>query len=297
LRNEITSTFRVGAGGSCTGEAWDYDLSLLVGPDGTVGGKAVGHLVSPPKCSFAASGTQAKNKSVDVSGKFDGRQFELQFSMTSADGMTLGVDSLVGRPGLAAPKILVPITSPGIAQGETVTTRTNATVTGNGRQTVKLKRDCDPKYRLTPQAVAQAIEKACRERHITLPSWWHQAAPLGDAVIRNQPAERGKAWSELPGPVPDSAYGKRVSLFITPEQHSDIWIIGDVSACSGDGSIIVDLMIWSTKLGDDGKRHEYGMIEEVKGSGDDSQKGLDDAMRKAFDAAKLDQYKSSGPPS
>lgn len=98
------------------------------------------------------------------------------------------------------------------------------------------------------------------------------------------------------GAGPDSAYGKRVSLLITPDQHSDIWILGDVSACSGDGSIIVDLMIWSTKLGDDGKRHMHGMIEDVKGSGDDSQKGLDDAMGKAFDAAKLDQYKSSGPP-
>ena len=290
LHNEITSKFRVGAGGSCTGEAWNYDLSLVVGPDGTVEGRAVGHLVSPPQCSFAVSGTQAKNKSADVSGKFDGRQFELQFNMTSADGMTLGVDSLVGRPGLAAPTILVPITGPGIAQGETVTTRTNATVTGSGRQTVKLKRDCDP---LTPEAVTQAILKALKERHITLPSFWHGEAP-GRFVHNLQP----KGYYPN-GPEPYSLLPNEVGFLVLPEQHSDILIIGTAKApCNGssDGSIIVDLMIWETRVVD-GKRFPYGMIEEVKGSGDVSQKGLDDAMRKAFDAAKLDKYKSSGPPS
>lgn len=293
MHSEMTTTFRVGAGGgSCTGEAWDYDLSLVVGPDGIVEGKSVGHLVSPPKCSFTTTGPQARNRSADVSGKFDGRQFELQFKRTSNDGATFGIDSLVDVPGNEQ-KILVPITAPGIAQGETPTTRTAAYGVGSGHHTLKLKRECDPKYRLTPEAVIQAIEKACRERHITLPSIWHQEA-RGN-FVRNQPAERGGKWPD--GPVPDSALGKRVSLIILPEQHSDIWIIGDVSACSSDGSIIIDLKIWSSKVGANGNRFPNSQITEVNGSGDDSQKGLDDAMRKAFDAAKLDKYKSSGPPS
>lgn len=104
----------------------------------------------------------------------------------------------------------------------------------------------------------------------------------------------------MPQPVPDSAYRKRVSLLIPPEQHSDIWILGDVRVpCmdSGGGPIIVDLMLWRTKVAPDGHRFPDTQITEVQGSGDDSQKGLDDAMGKAFDAAKLDQYKSSGPPS
>lgn len=161
LHNEITSAFSVGAGGNCTGEAWDYDLSLVVGHDGTVEGTIVGHLVSPPKCSFTMSTTrpQAKKKSGDVSGRFDGRQFELQINITSTDGYTHGCDSLVGPPG-EAPKLVVPVTDPGIAQGATSTKRTAGTVVGSGRQTVKLKRECDPKYRLTPEAVTQAIERA-----------------------------------------------------------------------------------------------------------------------------------------
>ncbi len=289
LHSELKSTFRVGSGGSCTGEAWDHNLSLVVGHDGTtVNGKAVGHLVSPPQCSFAVHGTQARNKSGDVSGRFNGRQFELQIYMTSNDGMTFGADTLVNRPGLAPKTLVVPITGPGIAQGETVTTRTDATVVGTGRQTVTLKRNDDPKYRMTREAVIQAILKACRERHITLPSIWQQevqAGGGGGGFVRNL--------------NDDPSGGDALGFVIPPEQHSDIWIIGKASApCMGsdDGSIIVSLMIWSTHVVD-GKRSMYGMIEEVKGSGDVSQKGLDDAMRKAFDAAKLDKYKSSGPPS
>src|SRR4029077_15397084 len=84
LHSEMTTTFRVGAGGSCSGEVWDYDLSLVVGVGVGLGhgveGKAVGHLVSPPKCSFATTGPQARNRSADVSGKYFGDgQFELQF--------------------------------------------------------------------------------------------------------------------------------------------------------------------------------------------------------------------------
>jgi len=105
-----------------------------VSHDGTVEGKAVGHLAKPSQCTFAKlQGNQAQNKLADVSGKFEGRQFELQFTFTSVDGATFGVDSLADLPG-RGPKIIVPITEPGIAQGETVTTRTLATVVGSGRQ-------------------------------------------------------------------------------------------------------------------------------------------------------------------
>jgi hypothetical protein len=112
-----------------------------VAADRTVRGRAVGRLVSMPQCSFQpnyATTPQARNKSGDVSGNFDGRQFELQINMTSVDGATIGVDSLVGLPG-RAPTVLAPVTGPGIAQGETVTTRTAGTVVGSGRQTVKLQ--------------------------------------------------------------------------------------------------------------------------------------------------------------
>jgi hypothetical protein len=302
IHSEMTTTYHVGAGGSCAGEVWDYDLTLVVaeewGTRQTVQGKAVGHLVSPPKCSFTTNGPQARNRSADVSGKFvDFRFFELQFKRTSNDGATFGVDSLLDVPGNEE-KVIVRVRAPGVAQDETTTTRTVATGVGTGHHKLTLKLvDCDPKYRLTPQAVTQAIEKALRERHVTLPSWWHPGDTRESPAVQNQPGPGG--WPE--GPVPDSAYGKRLSLLITPEQHSDVWILGTVRVpCmdSSGGPIIVHLTIWRTKVSPvDGHRFPDTQIEEVQGSGDDSQKGLDDAMRKALDAAKLDQYKSSGPPS
>lgn len=146
LHSEMTSKFNVGSGGTCFGEKWDYDLGLLVGHDGNVQGKAVGHLVSPPKCSFALSAAtpQAKNKSGDVSGKFDGRQFEIQIKITRVDGVTHGVDILNSGQ---APKILVvPLTGTWVAVGPAVyTTGTAATVVGSGTQSVTLKRNCGGK--------------------------------------------------------------------------------------------------------------------------------------------------------
>jgi hypothetical protein len=285
---------------ACTGEAWDFDLHLVVGGDGSVEGKATGHLTSMPQCSGppywvkSVYDGQAKNSGWNVSGEFDGKQFKLHFAETQIDGGTGGLIqySLWTQSGVVN-TIVVPLTSKITAQGET---KTNVPVphstdtVASGDHTVTLKRDCDP---LTPEAVTQAILKALKEHHITLPSFWHGEAP-GRFVHNLQP----KGYYPN-GPEPYSLLPNEVGFLVLPEQHSDILIIGTAKApCKGssDGSIIVDLMIWETRVVD-GKRFPYGMIEEVTGSGDVSQKGLDDAMRKAFDAAKLDQYKSSGPPS
>ena len=114
---------------TCTGEAWDFDLHLVVGGDGTLEGKAIGRLASMPKCasnppiSFDYS-RQAKNSACDVSGKFDGQQFRLVFVETQIDGSTLGLInySLMSWKSLGLiTTLIVPVTSATTAQGETST--------------------------------------------------------------------------------------------------------------------------------------------------------------------------------
>jgi hypothetical protein len=156
------------------------------------------------------------------------------------------------------------------------------------------ERDCDPQYRLTFVNVTEAVLKALKERHIAVPPAWEGVPGHGSPFVHMM-----GVTDYSTSPVRYTMSQNKVGFLIPPEQHSDIWIIGTATApCKGssDGSIIVNLMIWETRVVD-GKRFPYGMITEVKGSGDVSQKGLDDAMRKAFDAANLDKYNSSGPPS
>ena len=149
MHSETTGTY--GSAATCTGEAWDFELRLVAGGDGTVEGKATAHLVSMPQCSGPPSwvkstyDNQAKNSAWDVSGKFDGKQFELQFNSTQTDGSTGGLINYSlkswRKRGLVT-TIIVPLTSATTAQGET---KTNVTVpqsagsVASGHDSVNLK--------------------------------------------------------------------------------------------------------------------------------------------------------------
>jgi hypothetical protein len=84
----------------------------------------------------------------------------LQFKRTANDGATFGIDTLVDFPGNDQ-KIVVPLTSPGIAQRQaTPTTRTTAASVGSGRHNLMLKRDCWDTYNVkagVPANVAHDI--------------------------------------------------------------------------------------------------------------------------------------------
>lgn len=155
---------------------------------------------------------------------------------------------------------------------------------------LRIKRgDCEPQYRLTTDAVVQAIIKACKERHIPLPSYWEPVA-VG-AFVRPLNIEAGER--SLNG------YPNAMGFLIPLEGYSDIWLVGSASApCmgSGDGSITVELMLWSTRKVD-GQPVLYGMIEKVgaKGQGLD-QNGLNKAIGGALDAAKLNRFKTVANP-
>jgi hypothetical protein len=154
--NANYGTSKYGRPGVCTGESWDFELRLLAGRDGEFTGKATGHLISMPKCrgpGFESSdwaATQGKTAAYDVAGRLNGQQFDLRFAMTSFDvgqgdlGLMNYSLGLV-RYGRPYPTIVVPLTSPTTAQGNT---NTRIQVQGSdavasGSHTVDLKcTDC-----------------------------------------------------------------------------------------------------------------------------------------------------------
>lgn len=148
MHSETTGNYA--AGGTCTGEAWDFFVYLVVGGDGTVEGHAQASLASMPQCAgpgmaYVNYGQQAKNFGGDVSGKFDGKQFNLQFVEARLDGATLGLlnYSLLSWPFRnLVTTIVVPVRTATTAQGETSTSvavpPSNGTV-ASGHHTVALR--------------------------------------------------------------------------------------------------------------------------------------------------------------
>lgn len=127
MHSETTGEY--GSAGACPGEAWDFELRLLVGGDNKVTGKATGHLVSMPKCSGAGfhnnwASYQAKDAAYDVAGRLNRQQFDLVFTPTRIAGASHGLLNYslgVVRFDVPAPTIGVPLKSPTLAQGETGT--------------------------------------------------------------------------------------------------------------------------------------------------------------------------------
>lgn len=148
-RPRFTAKLRGLLGGvvTCTGEAWDFELRLTVGGDGSVTGKARGRLVSTPQCPVIGKwpdlSEKARNAAHDVSGKFDGQRFELQFTQTFIDGKTYGLInySLGLGPDFSppSPTIVVQVTSATTAQGEAVTNVPIYKTTASGRHSFNLK--------------------------------------------------------------------------------------------------------------------------------------------------------------
>lgn len=121
-----------GSGAQCVDEEWDIKLNLVVLGDGSVTGQGSGPLVSMPKCTGMPAdyrwGYEFQGRSISspgIRGKFDGKEFQLQFPAAIPDephGTLGGILSLSGEPpGQNTPTLRVPVTAPGIASGQTRT--------------------------------------------------------------------------------------------------------------------------------------------------------------------------------
>lgn len=127
-----SSQFWVSVDGSaqCLNEEWDIDLELVVAGDGSVTGNGSGQLVSMPKCSSSPSGLpfglELEGHAIscpDIRGRFDGKEFQLQFPNAIPDGGTLGgILSLSGEPpGHNTPTLRAQVIGQGMARGQTET--------------------------------------------------------------------------------------------------------------------------------------------------------------------------------
>ncbi|MCL4395387.1 MAG: hypothetical protein M1482_11410 [Chloroflexi bacterium] len=128
IHSETTGNY--GAAGVCSGEAWDMQFQIQVAGDASLTGKGTGTIASMPSCSgpgFTDNNYvshEAKNLQFSVRGSRKDNEFGLQFTETGIDGSTAGLInySLLLSASASPPLLVVPITGPSTASGQTSVT-------------------------------------------------------------------------------------------------------------------------------------------------------------------------------
>ena len=183
----------------------------------------------------------------------------------------------------------------------------NCRVTPNGgdEQVVTLTRErcfqpfedvCS--FRVTRLGIKQAVIKACKERNITLPSWWELGDELGTGPSASQ-SEQGFVLPLEQYTITIDTSRPSQSPAVPHMEQFPLMLTGGVSVAPcmspGGGAIITRLFIVAARrVGE--RLGIYEKLGTVLGRGDFNQKGLEQSIAQAFDAAKIAQYKKSTPP-
>ena len=141
------------------------------------------------------------------------------------------------------------------------------------------KLEPSPSYTFSYKDVANAIVKAFQEHGIS-----------GDPIFQSNPA------ISLNTTKSSSGWGFAIPVVRDPKDpmnSAPIIIIGSVEALPPCKTLKVTLNIWELRKGEDGKLYPHHQTAGTDAQDEFSQKGLDDAMRAAFD--KLDVRKNMPP--
>jgi hypothetical protein len=136
-------------------------------------------------------------------------------------------------------------------------------------------------YRVTQDNLMAALTKVFKDRNMSFPWWWQSAGRnVTGSSANNSPSGMG---------------------FFTPVEGTYIALVGYVTVAPcmspGGGAIGTQLMVWwMRKNGNEWTAMYQKMGQDSFGYGDFNQKGLEQSINKAIEAAKLDQYKNLGPP-